>query len=254
MEALRKPWEGVGNIVRFNWHFYAAAAVFCAPLAWGWFHFEGWLAGLFGLAFCGVAGVTLTSLAVSAYVYDLSGLYGLKWLDGLLPEAPREMVNIHAGFDESSHLLAAKFPAARLQVFDFYDPSTHTEVSIERARKVARVFPGTLAVKTSTLPLADSSLDAAFLLLAAHEIRDDAERARFFKELRRALKPAGKLIVTEHLRDTANFLAYSVGAFHFLPRRTWGQTFAEAGFRVSRETKITPFLTTFLLEKHGDAS
>ena len=254
MEALRKPWEGVGNIVRFNWPFYVLAAGICVPLAWGWLHFDGWIAGLSGLGFVGVSGVTLTSLAVSAYVYDLSGLYGLKWLDGLLPAAPRDMVNIHAGFDESSQLLAAKFPGAGLRVFDFYDPATHTEVSIERARKVARVFPGTLSVKTSGLPLADASLDAAFLLLAAHEIRDDAERARFFRDLHRALKPAGKLIVTEHLRDTVNFLAYSVGAFHFLSRRTWQQTFAQAGFRINRETKLTPFLTTFLLEKHGDAS
>jgi SAM-dependent methyltransferase len=253
MAALRKPWEGVGNIVRFNWHFYVLAAGFCVLLAWGWFRGEGWIAGLAGLALLGVTGVTLTSLAVSAYVYDLSGLYGLKWLDGLLPADARELVNLHAGFDESSQLLAAKFPDARLRVFDFYDPATHPEVSIERARKVARVFPGTLAVETSALPLADASVDAVFLLLAAHEIRDEAERVRFFRELHRALKPAGKLIVTEHLRDPANLLAYSVGAFHFLSRRTWQQTFAQAGFRIARETKITPFVTTFLLEKHGDA-
>ncbi len=254
MERLRQPFEGVRNIVRFNWHFYALAAAAGVILLWGCASGEGALRVAACLLFLGVSGVTLTSLAVSAYVYDLSGFYDFGWMAELLPAPPAEIVNIHAGFDESSHLLVRRYPGARLRVLDFYDPRTHTEVSIRRARKVSAPYPGTLPVRTSELPLDTSTQDTVFLLLAAHEIRDDAERARFFREVGRALKPSGRVIVTEHLRDTANFLAYSVGAFHFLPRATWLKTFAEAGFHIVRETKPNPFLTTFLLEKHGDSS
>ena len=59
------------------------------------------------------------SLLVSWYVYDLSNLYKLSWL---FPNNDNiKIVNIHAGFDETSVLLSAKFPNAELIVFDFYD-------------------------------------------------------------------------------------------------------------------------------------
>ena len=57
-------------------------------------------------------GATLLSLLVSFYVYDLSGLYQMKW-SGECP-ACACIVNIHAGFDETSVLLKEKFPACRI--------------------------------------------------------------------------------------------------------------------------------------------
>ena len=41
--------------------------------------------------------------------------------------------------------------------------------------------------------------------------------------------PDGIVVVTEHLRDTANFLAYNMGAFHFHAHGTWLAAFAAAG-------------------------
>ena len=80
------------------------------------------------------------------------------------------------------------------------------------------------------------------------------KRTAFFRELRRVLKPDGEIFVTEHFRDLPNFLAYTIGCFHFLSRaRTWERTFAEAGLRIAREQKTTPFITTFILEKDGTA-
>ena len=87
---------------------------------------------------------------------------------------------------------------------------------------------------------------------AAHEIRDRGERIGFFRGLRRVLRPHGRVIVTEHLRDFANIIAYSVGAWHFHPRGEWLATFDAAGFRVAREFRNNPFITTFILEAHED--
>jgi hypothetical protein len=66
--------------------------------------------------------------------------------------------------------------------------------------------------------------------------------------MKRVLKLNGKIIVTEHLRDFPNFLAYTIGFFHFHSKKTWKKTFQEADLKVSEEIKITPFLTTFILE------
>ncbi len=216
--------------------------------------FAAWLGGYWFVAGAGVAvgvlATTLISLLVSWYVYDHSELYSFDWL----PELPAgaRIVNIHAGFDETSALLAAKYPTAGLTVLDFYDPELHTEVSIKRARKVYPPYPGTVRISSGELLLEENSIDVVFLLMAAHEIRDIEERGRFFRELHQALKPGGYVVLTEHLRDRPNALAYSFGVFHFLPCQEWCQTFSLAGFESVEKEKLTPFLTTFTLTKDVD--
>ena len=250
MDAVRKPLQGLRNIIRFNWHFYAlafglalavgvAAAMLPAPLSY---------IGCAGLGL--IVAPTLISLAVSTYVYDYAGLYELGWLPArITPEPGIKLLTISAGFDEITPLLAQRWPAEQLLAVDFYDPTRHTEVSIKRARQAYPPVPGTKQVSTNALPLATHSADYALAFLAAHEVRDPAERAAFFREIGRVLKPTGEIIVVEHLRDTANFLAYTIGFFHFHSRRAWLATFRAAGLQVAQEIKITPFLTAFILRK-----
>ena len=248
MDPVRKPLQGLRNIVRFNWHFYAlalaaglalglAARLLPAPL--------GRWAGV-GLAL--VLEPLLVSLAVSAYVYDGAGLYDLGWLPaGVGPAAGRTLLTVSAGFDEISPLLRQRYPAGQLLAVDFYDPARHPEVSIARARQAYPPPPGTLRVSTHSLPLPDHATDATLAFLAAHEIRDPAERATFFGEIRRVTRPGGPIVVVEHLRDAANFLAYTIGFFHFHSRRAWRATFRAAGLRLTQEIKITPFISAFVL-------
>ncbi len=249
MEQIRKPFQGVWNIVRFNWHFYILSAAFLIGL----FILNNYISKIYHLYifafFILILGTTLISLLVSFYVYDISNLYKLNWLDRA--NSNLNVVNIHAGFDETSVLLSTKFPSAELSVFDFYDSEKHTEVSIKRARKAYLPFPNTKKIITSTIPLADNFADKIFVMLAAHEIRDENERVFFFKELNRVLKNEGQVFVTEHLRDGANFLAYNIGFFHFLPKISWYKTFQVSNLTIKTEKKITPFITIFTLEKYG---
>jgi SAM-dependent methyltransferase len=250
MAALRKPLQGLWNVVRFNWHFYLIAlalalsltgAAFAAPFAAR--GFVGLLAGLLLVP-------VLASLAVSAYIYDFSGLYRLAWLPATLP-ANATLLTINAGFDEVSALLQEKYSPYHLIAVDFYNPARHTEVSIRRARRAYPPFPGTRPVDTrSPLPLPSGSVELAIAFLATHEIRDATERAAFFAEIRRVICPGGRVIVTEHLRDPANFLAYTIGFLHFHSRHAWLTTFGTAGLRVEQEIRLTPFVTAFVLSHH----
>ncbi|MEP3210291.1 MAG: class I SAM-dependent methyltransferase [Maribacter sp.] len=248
METIRKPFQGITNIIRFNWHFYALSLGLALVL----FYLSAIQTPIpraYSLLLASVIVLTtLISLAVSLYIYDTSGLYALKWLDKLAVDQPDIIVNVNAGFDETSALFAKKYSRAELFVLDFYDPIKHTEVSIKRARKAYPPYPNTLQIKTDTIPLENDSATVVFAILSAHEIREDNERISFFKELNRILKTGGKIVVTEHLRDLPNFLAYTVGFFHFHSKSTWFQTFKAAGLEVSQEIKITPFLTTFVLQ------
>jgi len=254
MEIKRKPLQGVSNIIRFNLPYYLFATIAVITLFI--------IAVVFSIPVSNIASIiawlalftTVASLVVSIYVYDLSGLYKLSWLDDTDVKSSGSMVNINAGFDEFSGLLQHKYPAAQLAVWDFYNPEKHTEPSIQRARKYYGQYNGTLTVSTSSLPTSNASANAVFLMMAAHEIRDDDERILFFKELNRILVEDGRIIVTEHLRDTANFLAYNIGFMHFLSRSSWCNTFKEAGLIILNEIKITPFITTFVLTKNGIAS
>jgi hypothetical protein len=162
------------------------------------------------------------------------------------------LVNINAGFDETSILLSAKFPAAELTVFDFYDPAKHTEISIERARKAYGPYPGTMNISTDNIPLLNA--DLICMMLAAHEIRNREERIQFFSLLKERLNDHGQMLVLEHLRDLPNFMAYNIGFFHFFSKKEWRRTFTGAGFTIYKEIKVTPFLSAFILQKNGITS
>ena len=254
MDKLRKPFQGTWNIIRFNWHFYvlAFAAVIILLLLKN--HLNTSLRFALHILIALIIISTLFSFAVSCYIYDLSNLYQLSWLNHIHFGKNDTIVNIHVGFDETSSLLKTKFPGAALFVFDFYDPKKHTEVSIKRARKAYLPFPGTQQANTNHLPLQSNSTDKIFAILSAHEIRNDDERISFFRELKRVLKPSGKIFVTEHLRDPANFMAYNFGFFHFHSKPSWLKTFHRSGLTITNEIKITPFITTFILDKNGTAS
>ena len=249
MERLRKPWQGVTNIVRFNWPFYVLSVVAVAVLLVLSQFVSDLYAVLLVVAACGIVFVTVVSLGVSAYVYDVSDLYTLNWLPAGLVPPNASLLNINAGFDETSDLLQHRYPDAQLTVLDFYDPAKHTEISIQRARLAYPPYPGTQPVRTTALPASAASVDVSFLIFAAHEIRDDTERAAFFRELHRLTEPDGRVVVTEHLRNGPNFLAYTIGFLHFHSRATWHRTFATAGFVIDSRRLVTPFVTTFILRK-----
>lgn len=246
--VARTAFQGVTNIIRFNWHFYVLSVLFIVT---GLF-FREWMPVQVLLWLTTVS--TLLSLGVSWYIYDGSGLYQLRWLDELPIMPGHRIVNIHAGFDETSELLRQKYPEATLLVLDFYDPVKHTEISIERARKVYAPYPGTQRISTIDLPLPAASADVIFLFLAAHEIRKEEERCHFFKQLHDRLPAHGKIIVLEHLRDARNFMAYNMGVLHFFSDTTWKRTFAAAQLCIEKEIKITPFLSAFILKKNGTTS
>lgn len=247
MDKIRKPFQGVLNIIRFNWHFYIIAIVFTSGL----FILKQFLPDPFSF----LATITILTLLfsvfitllVSFYIYDLSTLYKLNWIKPANSE--QTILNIHAGFDEISYLLKNKINHANLIVIDFYDPLKHTEISIERARKRYSIYPGTTKSSTSALYLTDRSIDKIFVFLSAHEIRDTSERIVFFNELKRTIRDNGQIYVTEHLRDFPNFIAYNIGFFHFFSKPTWLNTFSKSGLVLEKEIKITPFISTFILTK-----
>jgi hypothetical protein len=246
MELTRRKFQGVLNILSFNRHFYWIGLLALVLIALSFFIFSGSV-GLFWLVVLAFGYGLLMPLAVSAYVYDFSWYYEMNWLKKMnLEDGPDNViVNINAGFDETSFILQRIFPKSELKVFDFYNEKRHTEAAIIRARKVSLVYPNTQIMDTELIPLADKSVDIIFLLSAAHEIRSQAEQIQFLTECHRVCKSTANVIMVEHLRDIPNFLAFSVGFMHFFSKKNWKQVMKKAGFTSFKETKFTPFMSVF---------
>lgn len=245
----RKPFQGVLNIVRFNWHvFVIVFVVVLALLATA-----SVVGGLLFWTCISIASVliftTLVSLLISYYIYDCSPLYSFSWIREIGSTTAQVVANINAGFDETSGIVRQYFPTADFHVFDFYDPSQHTEVSIKRARRMYPPYPGTCVVSTNALPLVDSSVDIIFNIFALHEVRSTSERIEFLKAQANALGLSGRIIVVEHLRNLPNFIAYTVGFLHFFSLKEWKTNFAFAQLQIRNQFSITPFVTVFVLQK-----
>jgi len=246
MEIKRRQFQGLINILSFNRHFYVYGLIALAFIIGSKVMFH-WSDLLFWVIIAGFIYGLLMPLIVSAYVYDFSGFYNFNWLRQMHFTNAKDsfILNINAGFDETSFIIKSILSESQLQVFDFYNAKQHTEPAIVRARKVSRVYPNTIQISSSVIPLNDQSVDHIFLLSAIHEIRRHEERVQFLKECRRVCKPTGTVIMVEHLRDLPNFIAFTIGFTHFFSKKTWEKSFKEAGFQSFKEQKFTAFMSVF---------
>jgi hypothetical protein len=228
---------GVGQVLRFNWPAYAGAAgiAVLALVAPRRLRRPLTAAAIVGAWFA------VASLVVTNLVYDRSEFAGWEWPRSLFRRKPRRVAVLHAGLDNVSAHLRRLWPDAEVQVVDFYDAATMTEPAIARARQGRRHGDDLVDLR--------SGLDAAFVVLAAHELRSEADRAEFFGRVGKQLAPSGRLVLVEHLRDVPNAIVYGPGAWHFLPRAAYLTAFADAGLSLLQEHAMTPFLRMFLLKR-----
>jgi SAM-dependent methyltransferase len=241
---------GVGRMVRFNWPDYAlaSAAVPALSAAARW-RGLGIVPRIAAAAGAGLAAWwTGASLVAGWWIYDRSALYRWTWVTSLLPAVPRRWANITAGFDESTDVLRSLLGSDGTAI-DLFDPVRMTEASIHRARAARPPAEGTVPGTPARLPLGDASLDAAFVIFAAHELRERGDRAALFAELARVVRVGGSVVVVEHPRNAANLLAFGPGAFHFFVTAEWQTLARSAGFELHGRRSMTPFVGALVLSR-----
>jgi SAM-dependent methyltransferase len=237
--------RGVRRVVIFNWPYYATALAVVAFGAIACVLIEGPWRWAVSAALVISCWLMIASLISSWLAYDRSDLCRGTWLARAVPAAPARILVIHSGLDLASDQAAARWPSARLRVLDIFSAEDMSEPSIKRARNLEAHAGDTAAA--SRLPCEDTEFDAILCILAAHEIRDPGKLAAFAGECRRALTPSGRLVVIEHLRDSANFLAYGPGFLHFLPRAAFLRAFAAGKLALTAEWRLNPWMRVFVL-------
>ena len=135
------------------------------------------------------------NLKISGEAPDYFARYKLEelrrvWTRQGLAE-PAAVLDFGCGIGASLPHLRAAFPAASLSALDVSQKS----LDIAAAR-----FPGLAELVRydgAAIPLPDASQDLIFSACVFHHI-DAAEHVRLFAELRRLLRPDGRLVIFEH--------------------------------------------------------
>lgn len=242
-----KRQSGAVRILLYNWPIYVGTWVLGAVLLW-----VAALEPRFRLLAVLLGGIpilwSIVSLTVSWYIYDRSALRSARWITALLPATVERWSTIHAGLDAEVDLEPV-LPGSCCARLDIFDPISMTSGSIGRARGRTKALQAAVPCSPTSLSLDSDACDAIIVAFTAHEIRDPSLRERFFEELMRCVRPGGRVVVVEHVRDTTNFLAFGPGWLHFLPRREWLRLAAKTGFGVACATRVTPWILALSLEK-----
>jgi SAM-dependent methyltransferase len=82
------------------------------------------------------------------------------------------------------------------------------------------------------LPLPDASVSAAIVDDTIGQFWQQGDRERLLKELRRVLKPDGRLLVAERTRSLSNWLALGPSAGKLGEPRYWRRLLTNAGFEL----------------------
>jgi SAM-dependent methyltransferase len=245
----RGPYQGVLQILHFNWRMYLATAGGISGALLTWPLLPPVARTALSIAATPALFWMAASLLVSHYVYDCFPLYDLHWLSRALAHAPHRWINIHAGLDETSRLIEAIYPDALGEAVDIFDSHVMTETSIRQAQGARRGTMPVTPARFDALPFENATVDTAFAIFAAHELRRHEQRVRFFKEIARILTTSGEFVLMEHARDAWNFLAFGPGFLHFFPQSEWREAARQAGLAVQNEFRMTPFVNVFIMRR-----
>lgn len=191
----------------------------------------------------------IASVLASYILYDKSDLYELKELGGILDfEKIENAVLVHASFDPLSKRLEQKYQNLNLNVCDIYENRHEHESGINVSKKVFPPNPKEIRINPSQLPFENQSQDTILAITAIHEILEHRDRVLFFEEVKRILKTEGILVVSEQFRDVTNFIFFNIGAFHFLSQKQWEKAISEAGLKIIKNKKITPFANMLIIK------
>jgi hypothetical protein len=246
-KELRKPFQGVINVFKFNWHLFAFAIVIIILNFIVIYFTDSFFDKFFLLINYLIIVLIFNSLFITYYVYDYSDLYSLEYFK---IDKNKKIINFITGFDEISEIAVHKFKPNQYLILNYFDSLKEPKVSIVRANKNYELKDFD-EIKDFKI-IENKHFDYFICFLSLHEVRNEKHRIALLNKMYNSLKDDGKVFIVEHLRDINNFFAYNIGFFHFLTKKSWINSFKNSNFKFT-ESKVNPFISLFILNKNGNS-
>jgi len=93
-----------------------------------------------------------------------------------------------------------------------------------------------LVTQHNPLSLPEESVDLVFIRNVYHHL---SNRAKYFRDLRKVLKPKGKVAIIEYKRD-GGILSFRKLFGHYLPKETIVKEMTEAGYQLEEDFDFLP--------------
>ena len=144
----------------------------------------------------------------------------------VLERVPLSVADLHVGTYRHTQALAELLPRAQIHSVDCWDEELSPPDAALRELRSAEPPPEgkpsvhLVRVKNGKVPLPDASCDAVVLGIGIHEI-DPPVRERLFVEAARLLRPEGRVVLFEHVRNLRNALVFGVVIRHWPGRDAW---------------------------------
>jgi hypothetical protein len=245
--------SGVGRVIAFNWPKYVVAVLTLIGLASFSIRSDGAvhliaLAGLLALIYGVLASLVATWWAYDHEAANLYETIAHHHRQHCLPNSPdsvnRKWILVHAGLDESQGRLNDLI-GEPLNVFDV-GPTQQMTRSLRRAHAV---IPRTgQIIKPTTnyaTDLPTGSVDTAVVLFGIHEVRNNQHASLLLGELSRVVRPAGSILIVEHLRDVQNITVYGPAVLHFGSARHWKRVIANSSLHIRSAERIAGLINIF---------
>jgi len=101
----------------------------------------------------------------------------------------------------------------------------------------------------SSLPFADNSFDVVTASSVINNLHGDEDKIKAFREIQRTLKPGGRFLMLEPLRNAYGLLTFTLlGIWMLLPKNQWTHLLQSSGF-TNQKFVFYNNIGAFLVEK-----
>ena len=168
--------------------------------------------------------------------------------------ATDHLANIDFGLRLQAMLLSRKLTTGRITVIDVYNPQQTTDSGLARARRQAPSAKKDPRLtwydgQFNLLPLPDSSVEAVFMFQILSEFSQEGDRQALLREVRRILKPNGRLLLAEKTASWLNWLLAGTSTASLQPGEYWRDLLTEAGFDILRQEEIQGLINCLRADK-----
>lgn len=176
--------------------------------------------------------------------YDADQLLVTEALFSMSQAQPGDnLASVDLGLRIPAVALSRHLTTGRITVIDVFNPQLTGGKELARARKQAPSYKMDPRLdwfdgRINLLPLPDNSVSAVFMPLILSEFSQHGDRQTLLREIKRILRPNGRLLVAEQNTSWLNWLSLDPGSSRLLPTEYWRRLLLDAGFDVRRQEEF----------------